>query len=527
MLIGVWCRAASAPRTTTCWPGGSSGRRWRPSRSLPRGSAPRRASARPAPSTQTGLSATRADPFGYALVIVILAAVFAGPLWRAQITTLGDLFRRRYSPRVEQVAVVLMIPTSILWAGAQIRAFGQVLASASDGMSASVGIAAGHRARCSSTRSSAACWPMRGPICSRASCWPSACIVVTAAGRQRAWRDRPGASPGRVRRTGPGAHPGRRTIEVLNRWAIPILGSITAQELISRIVACRSPQVAQRAAWMASLTYLSIGVLPVALGLMATQVNLDVVDAEHVLPELAATPPADVRLRAVRRRAGVGHPVHGQQLPAGGRIDDLAQPGRAAPARDHRARQAAGRAHRRDGVGLVAWYLALSSDSVLGLVEEASGFGSAGILVLMLFALWSPFGGALAALAALSAGSPCGWRRTSSTRCRTTTWRRSARFGAYFLVGLLERVRPAPAVATPSSSSSSPGRSSTRRFLHERDGAGVFLVGRRLDIERRAGGRGSPSGPSRRSPRPCLDHVEHHRAVFGRRPSSAPVARRP
>jgi SSS family solute:Na+ symporter len=90
---------------------------------------------------QTGLSATRADPFGYALVIVILAAVFAAPLWRAQITTLGDLFRRRYSPRVEQVAVILMIPTSILWAGAQIRAFGQVLASASDGMSATVGIA--------------------------------------------------------------------------------------------------------------------------------------------------------------------------------------------------------------------------------------------------------------------------------------------------------------------------------------------------------------------------------------------------
>ena len=37
----------------------------------------------------------------------------------------------------------------------------------------------------------------------------------------------------------------------------------------------------------------------------------------------------------------------------------------------------------------------------MALVEEASGFGSAGILVLMLFALWSPFGGALAALAAL------------------------------------------------------------------------------------------------------------------------------
>ena len=56
------------------------------------------------------------------------------------------------------------------------------------------------------------------------------------------------------------------------------------------------------------------------------------------------------------------------------------------------------------GSGLAAWYLALSSNSVLGLVEEASGFGSAGILVLMLFALWSPFGGALAAMAALLSG---------------------------------------------------------------------------------------------------------------------------
>ena len=64
-----------------------------------------------------------------------------------------------------------------------------------------------------------------------------------------------------------------------------------------------------------------------------------------------ATPPADVWLRAVCRRAGVGHPVHGQQLSAGGRVDDLPQPGRAAPARDHRPRQAACRTRGRDGVG--------------------------------------------------------------------------------------------------------------------------------------------------------------------------------
>ena len=65
--------------------------------------------------------------------------------------------------------------------------------------------------------------------------------------------------------------PGESTIEVLNRWAIPILGSLTAQELVSRIIACRSPEVAQRSAWMASGGYLAVGILPVGLGLIATQ----------------------------------------------------------------------------------------------------------------------------------------------------------------------------------------------------------------------------------------------------------------
>ena len=122
-------RAGSAPRRTTCWPDANSARCSRRFRSSPPGSAPRRASVGRRGLCDGPVGHSR-DPFGYALVIVILAAVFAGPLWRAQITTLGDLFRRRYSPRVEQLAVVLMIPTSILWAGAQIRAFGQVLALA-------------------------------------------------------------------------------------------------------------------------------------------------------------------------------------------------------------------------------------------------------------------------------------------------------------------------------------------------------------------------------------------------------------
>jgi Na+/proline symporter len=88
-----------------------------------------------------GLAETSADPFGYGACMLLMGLVFAVPLWKRKLITLADLFRQRYSRGVERFAAILMIPTSVLWAGAQIRAFGQVLAACSDGLSVEVAIA--------------------------------------------------------------------------------------------------------------------------------------------------------------------------------------------------------------------------------------------------------------------------------------------------------------------------------------------------------------------------------------------------
>jgi len=65
-------------------------------------------------------------------------------------------------------------------------------------------------------------------------------------------------------------------------------------------------------------------------------------------------------------------------------------------------------------LGVVAYAIALSSESVYGLVQQSSALGSSGILVMMLFALWggrpgsgsgAGFGGAPSAYAALIAGT--------------------------------------------------------------------------------------------------------------------------
>ena len=56
------------------------------------------------------------------------------------------------------------------------------------------------------------------------------------------------------------------------------------------------------------------------------------------------------------------------------------------------------------GFGLIAYVLALYADGVFALVEQASAFGSAGILVTVLFALFTPWGSARTATATLLGG---------------------------------------------------------------------------------------------------------------------------
>src|SRR5215470_7602592 len=76
---------------------------------------------------EQGLAGALVDPIGYAGAIVIVGLFFARALWSRGLTTFADLFRRRYSPGVERLVVVMLLPGSIIWAAAQVRAFGQVM----------------------------------------------------------------------------------------------------------------------------------------------------------------------------------------------------------------------------------------------------------------------------------------------------------------------------------------------------------------------------------------------------------------
>ncbi|MGZ8196291.1 MAG: sodium:solute symporter family protein, partial [Methylosarcina sp.] len=92
--------------------------------------------------------------------------------------------------------------------------------------------------------------------------------------------------------------------------------------------------------------------------------------------------------------------------------------------------------------GILAFVMALYADRVYTLVEEASAFGSAGIFTVVLFGLFTRFGGVLSAGVTLAAGMLT-WIIGQHVLELATPYllSLSIAFGSYILVALWEQWR--------------------------------------------------------------------------------------
>lgn len=231
-----------------------------------------------------GISGSRADPFGFSLCLLLMGLLLAGKLRRGNYLTLADYYRERYGAFVEKFAVWIMIPSSLIWGAAQIRAFGQVISSTT---------------------------PLpAGPAISVAALFV---LVYTLLGgllgdiyidfiqgifiiiglsvllfvclqSLGSWRELlSGMEPARLSLIGPG----EALMARIDRWMVPVLGSLVTQELISRILAAKSVRVARRASFIACGIYLALGSIPVFLGLFGPFLFPGIADSEQFLIRLA------------------------------------------------------------------------------------------------------------------------------------------------------------------------------------------------------------------------------------------------
>lgn len=350
---------------------------------------------------QRGMAGASADPFGYGACLFLMGLIFARPLWRRKLTTLADLFRERFSPGVERATVLLMAPTSILWAAAQIRAFGQVL-DTSSGIGVGWGIALGAGVTIIYTVSGG----LRADVLTDLiqgiaiiiGLVAMLVIILPTDAAKSAWH---GIDPARWNLFDTS---NRSVWNILESWAVPICGSVVAQELVSRVIATRSPRVAQRSAIFGGFMYLGIGLIPAVIGLLGAQMFPGLNDPERILPlvaqkhlstffyilftgALVSAILSTVDSTLLAASALVSHNLIVAMKPTMPEAQKL-------------------RFARLGviGAGLIAYGLALQAESIYGLVESASSFGSAGILVIVVFGLFTKIGSRASAFSALSCG---------------------------------------------------------------------------------------------------------------------------
>jgi SSS family transporter len=351
---------------------------------------------------EMGLAGATIDPFGYTACLVVMGAVFAIPLWRRHLTTLADLFRQRYSPAIENLAVILIAPTSVMWAAAQIRAFGQVL-SAVSGFEVEIMIAAASLV--------VIIYTMYGGLMADVitdSVQGVALIiglmllfglVIEATG---GWQE--AISLLKPEQLTLFNHETSGIIGTIEQWAIPICGSVLSQELVARVLGARSPQIARQACLGGGLLYLVVGLMPVGIGLLGIRLLPDLQHPEQILPMLAGQ-----YLHALLYVIFAGALISAILSTVDSALlaaSSLLSHNLIIPVLEIQDEYLKIRVSRLLVMlcGVVAFILALHAGRVYTLVEEASAFGSAGVFVVVVFGLFSRFGNSWSAATALLGG---------------------------------------------------------------------------------------------------------------------------
>ncbi len=349
-----------------------------------------------------GLSGGTHDPFGYALCILFMGLFIAVPVWKLKLTTIGDLYRLRYGGMVERTASIIMIPTSLLWAAAQIRAFGQIL-SAMSGLEVTLMITL--------AAFFIIAYTFLGGLL--ADAWTDliqgiamvlglillALVLIIGRGSEL-WNAIPIDRLTLI-------HADSNFLDVIESWSVPILGSLVAAELITRAIASRTAQIARRASILAFFIYILVGVIPVFIGLIGPQEISNLEHGEQILPLIAEKylPHFLYVLFIGALLSAIISTVDSALLTCGSLtshniilpvISDKKEIGEGQKVRIAR--------HSVLIYGIIAYVIALYADGVYQLVEEASSFGSAGLVVVIFFALYAKTWSPLAAMLSLLGG---------------------------------------------------------------------------------------------------------------------------
>lgn len=238
-------------------------------------------------SYERGLLGVIADPFGGALCLFIVGFFFARIFRRLRLLTFIDLLESRFGKLASTIAAIGSIASSVGWTGGLLVAFGVVFQSLT-GIPLEIGILGGAIVVFVYTVAggmlAVALTDFVQMVIIAIGLVALLIVVLIDVG---GWGNIGPHLPEDTFRLTPADAPPSVWLNYFRAWLIFGLADVTAQSLIQRAMSLRNEQTAQNAFYLAGIGHLSLGMIPVTLGIIASVTMPGLADPESIIPELA------------------------------------------------------------------------------------------------------------------------------------------------------------------------------------------------------------------------------------------------
>jgi SSS family solute:Na+ symporter len=241
-----------------------------------------------------GLSGIVADPFGSSLCLILVGLFFARPLYRMNLLTIGDYYKKRFGRAVEMIVTLCIVISYLGWVAAQIKALGLVFNVVSGGyLSTETGMIIG--------ASSVLLYTLMGGMWAVAVTDFLQMIIIVIGMLYIGWQVSDmvggvGVVVDHAAKAGKFAFwPSPTPKELLwffAAWITMMLGSIPQQDIFQRVMSSKTENIAARASMLGGGIYFCFVFIPIFLAYSATLIDPAMVarlmdqDTQLILPTL-------------------------------------------------------------------------------------------------------------------------------------------------------------------------------------------------------------------------------------------------
>ncbi len=241
----------------------------------------------PSEFVEGGVLAIIKDPFGAALCLILVGAFIARPLYRLNILTLSDFYNMRFGRKAEMASAIFTVPAYLGWIAAQLVAMAVVL-NVLMGWSISLGIVlctiivviytfVGGMWAVSVTDFVQTIMILIGVVALAIQVGAEAggVIAVLESQPREFYRFLPEGNMDDI-------------VHYFAAWITIGLGSIPGQDIFQRVMSAKSERTAAYSGYLGGFMYLTIGLIPLFIGLCAKILHPELMhdDPQKILPAM-------------------------------------------------------------------------------------------------------------------------------------------------------------------------------------------------------------------------------------------------